>query len=67
MIADDIIDTVARHRRIKPAVEEMIEKGVRMPPAGATSVTCEHTFICEVRGQKYDVKISLEVAGQKKH
>jgi hypothetical protein len=67
MIADDIIEAVARHRRIKPAVEELIEQAKTLPGPRATSIASEHTFVCEVDGQKYDVKISLEVAGQKKH
>jgi hypothetical protein len=67
MIADDIIETVAKHRRIKPAVEELIDRVIRSNPLGVTSATCEHSFVCEVGGQKYDVKISIEVAGQKKH
>lgn len=67
LIADEIIDSVARHRRIKPAVEEMIKYATNLSQPGATSATCEHEFVCEVSGQKYDVKISLTVAGQKKH
>jgi hypothetical protein len=67
MIADDIIEAVARHRQIKPAVEQMIRHGASINPPGVTTVSCDHEFVCEVRGQKYDVKISLQVAGQKKH
>jgi len=67
MIADDIIETVARHRRIEPAIKEMIAHAVKLNPPGATTLTCSHDFVCEVDGQKVDVKISLEVAGQKKH
>lgn len=67
LIADDIIERVARDRRIEPAVKQLIAHAVRMNPPGATSATCEHTFECQVDGQRYDVKISLEVAGKQKH
>lgn len=67
LIADDIIETVAGHKHIKPAIEEMIRHGVSINPPGVTTVTCEHEFVCEFSGRKYDVKISLQVAGQKKH
>lgn len=66
MIADEIIETVAGHRNIKPAIEELVAHVTRGDTLGITSATCEHTFICDVRGRRYDVRISLEVAGQKK-
>jgi hypothetical protein len=65
MIADDIIDAAARHRKIKPAVEQMVELMYQEPQSNTSEVN--HEFECEIRGQKFDVEISLRVSTKKKH
>lgn len=65
MIADDIIETVARHTKIKPAVEQMVRLMYEEPQSNTSEVN--HEFECEVRGQKFDVEISLRVSTKKKH
>ena len=65
MIADDIIEAAARHGKIKPAVEQMIERMYQEPQANTSTVN--HEFECEVRGQKFDVEISFTVSTKKKH
>ena len=65
MIADDIIETVARHTKIKPAVEQMVRLMYEEPQSNTSEVN--HEFECEVRGQKFDVEICLRVSTKKKH
>ena len=65
MIADDIIDAAARHRLIKPAVEQMVELMYQEPQSNTSEVN--HEFQCEVRGQQFDVEICLRVSTKKKH
>ena len=67
MLADDIIDKIATHRRIKPAVEEMIDDIMSEQAPHANTAQVAHEFECEARGQKFDVEITFRVSTKKKH
>jgi hypothetical protein len=68
MLADDIIDQIAKHSRIKPAVEELIDDILADGEVEkANTARVAHEFECEVRGQKFDVEITFTVSTKKKH
>lgn len=68
MIADDIIETVATHKRIQSAVEELVDDILTdNQEINANTARVAQQFECEIRGQTFDVEISFTVGTKKKH